>query len=112
MGDYTLLVAALLPKEVYGDETWISEAFNVFDIAKKGVISADDILTIMRGAVKPKDANRQQFSDMLAQFDANNDGYLDMEEFSVMLKGPEPLEAPYSPARELRRGASPSPLTL
>jgi len=85
--DFTLLVAALLPPEVFCDEVRIVEVFDMFDFRKCGGITAADLLTYMRTAMSSKDASIRRFSEMVAEFDLNDDGRLDLEEFRSMLRG-------------------------
>merc|ERR1712217_513217 len=87
--DYTLLVAANLPPEVYCEEKRIMEIFDQFDFKKQGNIGPEDLLTFLRTAIKTKDVNLKYFSEMVAEFDMNNDGMLNLEEFRYMLKGSE-----------------------
>jgi len=81
--DFTLLVACLLPAAVYADERHISEAFALFDVQRRGRISAGDV----RAAVKSQEADIRRFAAMVAQFDTNADGALDFEEFRAMVAG-------------------------
>lgn len=83
--DYTLLVAALLPATVFCDEVRIREAFDQFDIRKQRFITADDLSTAMRSAVKAKDAGTTAWRQMISDFDINGDGQLDFDEFRAML---------------------------
>merc|ERR1711972_624847 len=83
--DYTLLVAAILPPDVYCEETRIMEIFDQFDFRKQGNIGPEDLLTLM--SVKTKDINLKYFSEMVAEFDMNGDGMLNLEEFRYMLQG-------------------------
>lgn len=81
--DFTLLVAALLPEDVYCDEQRISEVFYLFDSQKNGAISPDDL----RRAFNYRDAALKPFVAMVAEFDSNRDGMLDLDEFRCMLRG-------------------------
>mmetsp|Transcript_67680 Transcript_67680/g.195628 ORF Transcript_67680/g.195628 Transcript_67680/m.195628 type:complete len:802 (-) Transcript_67680:84-2489(-) len=81
--DFTLLVACLLPAEVYADERHVAEAFALFDVQRRGRVSAGDV----RAAVKSQDSDIRRFAAMLAQFDLNADGALDFEEFRAMVAG-------------------------
>lgn len=81
--DFTLLVAALLPEDVYSDDQRISEVFCLFDSQKHGVISPEDL----RRAFNYRGAALKPFIAMVAEFDLNRDGMLDLEEFRRMLRG-------------------------
>jgi len=81
--DYTLLVAALLPLSGDIDEEQVQEAFCMFDVRRRGCISARDI----RDAVGGKAAGLRPFVNMVAEFDTNGDGALDMAEFCSMIHG-------------------------
>jgi len=80
--DYTLLVAAMLPPDVFRDDKHISEVFRLFDVQKRGFVSPGDF----RDAVHSKEDLRK-FGAMLAQFDSNGDGVLDFNEFQAMVAG-------------------------
>lgn len=81
--DFTLLVAALLPEDVYSNDQRTSEVFYLFDSQKNGVISPEDL----RRAFNCRGAALKPFIAMVAEFDANRDGMLDLEEFRSMLRG-------------------------
>lgn len=81
--DYTLLVAAVLPRSVYCDEQRICEAFELFDFNKKGAIGPDDLRTFCHS----QHTNLKQFQDMVKAYDANSDGVLDLSEFRRMVQG-------------------------
>jgi len=80
--DYTLLVAALLPRDVYYEEQRIKEIFEQFDFKKRGVIRPEDLLA----SLQTKDASVKDIADMMSDFDTNGDGVLDYEEFRAMLQ--------------------------
>lgn len=81
--DYTLLVAAVLPPEVYCDEQRTCEAFDAFDIWKTGAISPE----CLKAFFQSKDADAEWFAPLMREFDANGDGCLDLSEFRQMLRG-------------------------
>jgi len=86
--DYTLLVASVLPPEVYEDPRRVAEAFEQFDFKKRGSFGPEE-LKMYLGKTKSKDRNSQQFSDMIAEFDLDGDGALDWQEFLQMVSGSE-----------------------
>lgn len=81
--DYTLLVASMLPSEVYSNEQQIAEVFALFDVQRRGFVSPRDL----RAAVRSTDADLRRFAEMVAQFDLNGDGVLDLAEFRAMVLG-------------------------
>lgn len=81
--DYTLLMASLIPAEVYGDEVRIREVFDLFDFQKLGRVSPDDV----RKVLTTKNADMKDFVAMVNDFDCNKDGYLDFKEFRDMVRG-------------------------
>lgn len=90
--DYTLLVAAILPPDVYCDEARITEAFEMFDIKNCGKITPGGLQTYLRTAMKSREVRTNIFSQMIAEFDRNGDGALDIKEFRMMLQVPETWE--------------------
>jgi len=81
--DFTLLVAALLPAEVFGDEQRARDVFSVFDVQRRNRVSGGDV----RAAIKSQDTDVKKFAAMVAQFDTNGDGALDFAEFYAMTAG-------------------------
>merc|ERR1712151_1092099 len=81
--DYTLLVAAALPAEVYCDEERSAEAFDSLDFKKQGVLSPESL----RKLFPSKDAKTKNFAELIEKFDTNKDGVLDIDEFRQMLRG-------------------------
>jgi len=81
--DYTLLVAALLPPEVYCDGHRISEVFQLFDVQNRSLISHEDLAI----ALSSKYADSKRFKEMVADFDLDGDGFLDLTEFKNMVRG-------------------------
>lgn len=94
--DYTLLLASLLPPEVYREEHRIAEVFELFDLQKRGSIGPRDLYMALlsdgsRGRQwKSKEASLKQITDMLAEFDLDGDGRLNFAEFRAMVTGPSP----------------------
>mmetsp|Transcript_83924 Transcript_83924/g.222271 ORF Transcript_83924/g.222271 Transcript_83924/m.222271 type:complete len:574 (+) Transcript_83924:1-1722(+) len=84
--DYTLLVASVLPPEVYEDPRRVAEAFEQFDFKRRGSFGPEE-LKMYLGKTKSKDRNNQQFSDMISEFDLDGDGVLDLAEFQQMVSG-------------------------
>lgn len=84
--DYTLLVASLLPAEVYSNSQHIMEVFGMFDVQKRGSVSPGDL----RAAVRSTDVDLRRFKEMVEQFDQNGDGRLDLQEFQAMVAGSSP----------------------
>ncbi|CAE7533741.1 CPK2 [Symbiodinium natans] len=88
--DYTLFVAALLPMEVYCEESRAMEMFGQLDITGRGLIGPDDVQKVLSTSLHKKDNNIRRFTEMVKEFDLNGDGYLDPQEFRKMLRAEEP----------------------
>lgn len=81
--DYTLLVAALLRPESFNDDACVAEAFNVFDRRGQGKISPRDLQITIKG----RHVSPQDFKAMVAEYDLDGDGMLNLAEFESMVRG-------------------------
>merc|ERR1719379_2139393 len=86
--DYTLLVAAVLPPDVYCDDQRTAEAFQSFDVKREGAISPDCLIKLFPG----RDTSAKKFVNLIAEFDTNKDGVLDLQEFREMLRNGHALK--------------------
>jgi Ca2+-binding EF-hand superfamily protein len=80
--DYTLLVAAMLPRDFYCDDDRISEAFKLFDIRGCGRIRPQDLRTALKCRDFPG-----RFSQMVHDCDLDGDGCINLADFSAMVHG-------------------------
>jgi len=94
--DYTLLLASLLPPEVYCDEGRIAEVFELFDLQKRGSVGPRDFYMAVLGGSSSGGSSRRwrsqepglrQISEMLNEFDLDGDGRLNLAEFQAMVRG-------------------------
>lgn len=92
--DYTLFVACVLDPAIFQDEDRIREAFELFDLRQQGKIVSDDFRRVMHRS--PRESNEKHhfhledtYKEMLAPFDMNKDGGIDLEEFKAMVLGTE-----------------------
>jgi len=81
--DYTLLVAALLRPESFNDHVCVAQAFRVFDPRGQGKISPTDLQMTIKG----RHVSSNDFKAMVAEYDLNGDGMLDLAEFESMVRG-------------------------
>eukprot|EP00927_Polykrikos_kofoidii_P036849 TRINITY_DN31078_c0_g1_i1.p1 TRINITY_DN31078_c0_g1~~TRINITY_DN31078_c0_g1_i1.p1 ORF type:complete len:925 (+),score=122.39 TRINITY_DN31078_c0_g1_i1:136-2910(+) len=102
MVDYSLLLAAMLPPIVYSDERRILEAFDLFDLQKRGLVYAEDLRLFLSGS----GASLRRCNEMLAEFDNDGDGALSQAEFVEMVRGTTRMAAcsPTPLSSEGRRG--------
>lgn len=90
--DYTLLLASLIPPEVYSEEDRIKEVFELFDLQKRGHVGPQDLCMALLGVGsgsrrwRCRDSLRKM-SEMLAEFDLDGDGRLNFNEFRTMVRG-------------------------
>lgn len=119
--DYTLLVAAVLPPEVYCEELRVREIFEQFDFKSRGVITPEDLQTYLGAAVRSKDNNIKRFMEMVAEFDLDGDGALDLAEFRQMLRsgenvgdanGDHSATASATPMTDSQTPSRPSPMAV
>eukprot|EP00929_Paragymnodinium_shiwhaense_P071542 TRINITY_DN3635_c0_g1_i1.p1 TRINITY_DN3635_c0_g1~~TRINITY_DN3635_c0_g1_i1.p1 ORF type:complete len:881 (-),score=183.24 TRINITY_DN3635_c0_g1_i1:60-2702(-) len=92
--DWTLLAAACLPESVYTDEKRTEEVFDLFDIKKQGFIDSE----CLKRALQSKDAKVSNLDSLIAEFDLDEDGKLNFNEFRLMLRGREPPPRPLEEA--------------
>jgi len=94
--DYTLLLASLLPPEVYCDEGRIAEVFELFDLQKRGSVGPRDFYMAVLGGSssggsskrwRSQEPSLRQISEMLNEFDLDGDGRLNLREFQAMVRG-------------------------
>jgi Ca2+-binding EF-hand superfamily protein len=100
--DYTLLMAALMPPDVYSEEARIREVFDLFDFQKTGKIGPEDVRLVLTR----KTQDLKDLKHMVDFFDLDGDGVLDFNEFLAMVRGdgfgPASSTAPSSPTGETR----------
>lgn len=90
--DYTLVLAALIPPEVYSDEGRISEVFELFDLQKRGSAGARDFCSVLLGeGTESRHWRSRPSSRIIAakfeEFDIDGDGRLNFAEFKAMVQG-------------------------
>jgi len=94
--DYTVLLASLLPSEVYCDKGRIAEVFELFDLQTRGSVDARDLYMAVLGGSSSGGSSRRwrsqepglrQISEMLQEFDLDGDGRLNLREFQAMVRG-------------------------
>lgn len=80
------------------DSNKLTEAFSLFDKNKDGLISADELGKVLKSL--GQSANKDQLKDMIREFDKNGDGYIDYEEFIVMMSLKTQFEDPVEDLRQ------------
>eukprot|EP01066_Platyproteum_vivax_P006551 Platyproteum_vivax@DN232_c0_g1_i1.p1 len=80
--DYTEFVAATMDKRVLQRKEVLEEAFRMFDKDKSGTISAKELGEIFGVGDR---FDKKLWNDILAQVDQNNDGEIDIHEFTTMM---------------------------
>merc|ERR1712185_662722 len=85
--DYTEFLAATLDKKIYLQQRVCWSAFRVFDKDCDGKISKEELGLVLLnpsvGQVMHKTENA--LADIMKEVDANGDGYIDFEEFMLMM---------------------------
>mmetsp|Transcript_55959 Transcript_55959/g.175314 ORF Transcript_55959/g.175314 Transcript_55959/m.175314 type:complete len:622 (+) Transcript_55959:157-2022(+) len=81
--DYTLVVATLLPPDVYHDDARIEEVFDAFDFRQRGSIKPEDLQTFLSAGMRAKEL--RHFAELISPFDLKGDGALDFDAFRRMM---------------------------
>lgn len=68
----------------------LKEAFRVFDVDRNGVISADELLRVMKG-LGDENVTLQDCVNMIKGVDSDGDGCVDFPEFERMMSGVSPM---------------------
>ena len=82
--DFTEFLAANMDKTIYKDKEKLRVAFDLFDTDKNGIISKDDIISILK-MENLYDA-KKLVSDLIDPNDINKDGKIDFDEFCKLME--------------------------
>ena len=80
--DYTEFIASCLQKKIYLNKERLNEAFSLFDKDNNGVITKDEIMSVL----KIKDGENNEIENLMRDIDKNGDGVINMEEFVELMK--------------------------
>jgi len=83
--DYSEFVAATLQQHHYTQEQTLWAAFRVFDRNGDGRISQRELLEVLSSG-DVQSVNAEAVKQIMADVDANGDGYCDFEEFAAMMR--------------------------
>lgn len=85
--NYTEFIAATLDKNIFMNETYLKQAFDMFDKDGNGTIDNEEVLALLTGegglnSIIPKESIQKA----IAEIDVNGDGEIDFQEFVQMMK--------------------------
>ena len=81
-------IKAAVDKKIFLEEKMIKLAFNFFDVSNDGLITFEDIIELFRDSTdseKDKEA-KEEFEKIIKSFDTNNEGKINLEDFSNFMK--------------------------
>merc|ERR1719487_1870238 len=89
--DYTEFVAATMSKKMASGYDSIWQVFKQFDRDNSGSISKDDLAIVlsdgsMDGFDGVKGELKNEITNMIQEYDKNNDGVIDFDEFMAMMQ--------------------------
>ncbi|ORZ18612.1 calmodulin [Absidia repens] len=80
--EFAIAMVKLAPNTKYDDDE-LTDCFRAFDTNHDGKISQSELDKVMRKL--GEELSKQDIKDMMAEADANKDGYIDFEEFKRLL---------------------------
>jgi len=81
--DWKEFIAAATDLRSIAKETTLRQAFDLFDIDKNGEITKKELQRVLGGVVG--EYNDNQFDELIKEYDKNNDGQINFEEFRQMI---------------------------
>ncbi|CAC9698999.1 calcium-dependent protein kinase 5 [Plasmodium sp. DRC-Itaito] len=85
--DYTEFLAACLDHSIFQQDVICRNAFNVFDLDGDGVITKDELFKILSFSAVQVSFSKEIIENLIKEVDANNDGFIDYDEFYKMMTG-------------------------
>ena len=79
--DYTEFIASCLEKNIYLNKDRLHEAFSVFDRDNDGVMTKEDIMTVLQ----LKNDDNKELDKIIKKIDKNGDGVIDKDEFEEFM---------------------------
>jgi len=99
--NYTEWIAATLDHKLYMQRDVLWAAFRTFDLDGDGRITRQELDQVLNGNQVQKTLGESTIDRMIQQFDTNNDGVIDFEEFCEMMKTSQQSELRSSKRRRL-----------
>ena len=84
--NYTEFLAATIGKNIYMNEAYLRQAFNMFDTDKSGKIDKDEVVQLLSGDNMSNIVPKEAIQDAINDIDKDGDGEIDFEEFMEMMK--------------------------
>ena len=84
--EYEEFVRAAVSKEKFLSENVLKYAFRYFDKDGSGEITFDEIEEVFKESVSDKSKIHDSLQQIIAEVDANNDGVIDFNEFTAIMK--------------------------
>lgn len=84
--DYTEFLAATLDQKYWVQDSALKAAFRVFDKDDDGRISPEELQEILKSKDVSGKFSKRHIDDLMKEVDTNGDGYIDFQEFMVMMR--------------------------
>lgn len=104
--NYTEFIAAALDRRVYAEEEICWSAFRVFDKDGDNKISHEEFCAVLGDKAVSETLGPDMVRSLMNEVDANNDGFVDFEEFMAMMRTSQGRESRVSAKLEVQHVAS------
>jgi calcium-dependent protein kinase len=83
--DYSEFIAATIDQNIYLNEVYLKQAFNMFDTDNSGQIDASEVSALIKG-MGNQFVEEEAIAQAIAEIDEDGDGQIDFGEFLEMMK--------------------------
>ena len=79
--NYTEFIAATIGANIYMNEAYLKQAFDMFDVDRSGKIDNEEVLALLQGDEMSNLVPRESIAEALKEIDLDGDGEIDFDEF-------------------------------
>ena len=83
--EYTEFISATMDTQIFLKDEYLRTAFNMFDKDGSGTIDNQEVLDLLQGSDIQNFCNKDAIEAAVKEIDANGDGEIDFEEFTLMM---------------------------